>query len=108
MVPFNFSHTTQDSHPTFLLPTVHGPRRLGCCSRPPQRAFATSVRAAFPGIAYQIGNAILSPAAEIVTGISEHTLVLYKGKRVEAFGPTMGIATTIIVVSLAFWTAVGM
>ena len=67
-------------------------------------------RAAFPGIAYQIGfgNTISSPTAEIVMGISEHTLVIYKGKRVDAFGPTMGVTTTIITVSLAFWTIVGM
>ena len=64
-------------------------------------------RAAFPGIAYQIGNAISSPAAEIVTSLSEHYKITYKGKRVEAFGPVMGIATAIIAVSLAFWTAIG-
>ena len=64
-------------------------------------------RAAFPGIAYQIGNAISSPAAEIVTAISESTFITDKGKRVEAFGPTMGVATAIIAISLAFWTAVG-
>jgi hypothetical protein len=64
-------------------------------------------RAAFPGIAYQIGNAISSPAAEIVTSLSETHLITYKGKRVEAFGPVMGIATAIIAISLAFWTAIG-
>ena len=64
-------------------------------------------RAAFPGIAYQIGNAISSPAAEIVTSLSEHHKITYRGKRVEAFGPVMGIATAIIAVTLAFWTAVG-
>lgn len=64
-------------------------------------------RAAFPGIAYQIGNAISSPAAEIVTSLSESNMITYKGKRVEAFGPVMGIATAIIAVSLAFWTAIG-
>lgn len=64
-------------------------------------------RAAFPGIAYQIGNAISSPAAEIVTGLSEHYKITYKGKQVEAFGPVMGIATSIIAVSLAFWAAIG-
>jgi len=64
-------------------------------------------RAAFPGISYQIGNAISSPAAEIVTAISERKFVTFKGKKVEAFGPTMGIATAIIAVSLAFWTAMG-
>ena len=64
-------------------------------------------RAAFPGIAYQIGNAISSPAAEIVTSLSEHHKITYKGKKVEAFGPVMGIATAIIALSLAFWTAIG-
>jgi len=64
-------------------------------------------RAAFPGIAYQIGNAISSPAAEIVTAISESTFITERGKRVEAFGPVMGVATAIIAISLAFWTAIG-
>lgn len=64
-------------------------------------------RAAFPGIAYQIGNAISSPAAEIVTSLSERYKINYKGKQVEAFGPVMGIATAIIAVALAFWTAIG-
>jgi len=64
-------------------------------------------RAAFPGLAYQIGNAISSPAAEIVTSLSERHKITYKGKQVEAFGPVMGIATAIIAVTLAFWTAIG-
>jgi len=64
-------------------------------------------RAAFPGIAYQIGNAISSPAAEIVTSLSEHYQINYKGKQVDAFGPVMGIATAIIAITLAFWTAIG-
>lgn len=55
-------------------------------------------RASFPGISYQIGNAISSPAAETATAISEHN---------KAFGPTVGAATAIIAISLAFWTAVG-
>ena len=40
-------------------------------------------RASFPGIAYQIGNMISSPAAEMVTGISEKTFINHKGERVE-------------------------
>ena len=71
---------------------------MGCHSHSPQ------FRAAFPGIAYQIGNAISSPAAEIVTSLSESRKITYK---VEAFGPAMGIATAIVAVSLAFWTAIG-
>ena len=64
-------------------------------------------RAAFLGISYRNGNAISSPAAETVAAISEHTFVTYKGKKIEAFGPAMGVATAIIAISLAFWTAVG-
>jgi hypothetical protein len=81
-------------------------------------------RASFPGIAYQIGNAISSPAAEIVTALSEANFTTNKGKRVEAFGPVMYVftlkswgwgadgwartyVTTIITISLAPWTAVG-
>ncbi|KAF8610771.1 MFS general substrate transporter [Ceratobasidium sp. AG-I] len=64
-------------------------------------------RASFPGIAYQIGNMISSPAAEMVTGISEKTFINHMGKQVEAFGPVMGVATAIIAVLLAIWTAVG-
>ncbi|KAG8683440.1 hypothetical protein FRC08_014283 [Ceratobasidium sp. 394] len=43
----------------------------------------------------------------MVTAISERTFITERGKRVEAFGPTMGIATAIIAILLAFWTAVG-
>jgi hypothetical protein len=52
---------------------------------------------------------ISSPAAEMVTGISEENFVRNKtlGKQVEAFGPTMAIATTIIALGLAIWTAIG-
>ena len=64
-------------------------------------------RAAFPGIAYQIGNAISSPAAEIVTSLSEGHKITYRGQKVEAFGPVMGIATAIIAITLAFWTRSG-
>lgn len=43
----------------------------------------------------------------MVTGISESTQIWHKGRRVEAFGPTMGIATAIIALGIAFWVAVG-
>lgn len=64
-------------------------------------------RAAFPGITYQIGNAISSPAAEIETGLPEHHKITYKGKQVEAFRPVMGIATSIIAATLAFGPRLG-
>jgi len=66
-------------------------------------------RASFPGIAYQLGNMISSPAAEIVTAISSVTSVWSPnlGKRVEAFGPTMAIALAIVAVGLATWIAIG-
>lgn len=45
----------------------------------------------------------------MVTGISEKHFIWAKsqGKRVEAFGPTMGIATAVIALGLAITTAVG-
>ncbi|KAF8758995.1 transporter [Rhizoctonia solani] len=65
-------------------------------------------RASFPGIAYQIGNMISSPAAEMVTGISEKNFITHNGKRVEGnIRSYYGIATAIIAILLAFWTAVG-
>ncbi|KAG8960191.1 hypothetical protein FRC03_006915, partial [Tulasnella sp. 419] len=65
-------------------------------------------RASFPGVAYQIGNMISSPAAEMVTGISGRIHIAGpNGKRVEAFGPVMGVSTAIIATGLAIWTAIG-
>jgi hypothetical protein len=66
-------------------------------------------RASFPGIAYQLGNMISSPAAQMVTGISSRYYVWSPnvGKPVEAFGPTMSIALSIVSVGLATWIAIG-
>ncbi|SPO37183.1 related to carboxylic acid transport protein [Pseudozyma flocculosa] len=65
-------------------------------------------RASFPGIAYQIGNMISSPSAQIVTAISEsHYYTNPNGKRTQAFGPTMAIATAIIALGIAVWVALG-
>jgi len=49
-------------------------------------------RSSFPGITYQIGNMISSPSAQIVNAIAESTFLTRKsdGKKVEAYGPTMG------------------
>lgn len=65
-------------------------------------------RSSFPGLTYQLGNMISSPSAQIVNAISEtHFLRAPNGKLVEAYGPTMGIATAIIATGIAVWTSFG-
>ncbi|KAI0547007.1 carboxylic acid transport protein [Xylaria curta] len=65
-------------------------------------------RSTFPGITYQLGNAISSPSAQIVNAISESHFVRNKaGDLVDAYGPTMGIATAIIVLGIVVTTAFG-
>ena len=65
-------------------------------------------RSSFPGLTYQIGNMISSPSAQIVNAISEsHFVTSRAGDRVEAYGPTMGIATAIIATGIAVTTAFG-
>ncbi|KAL9015438.1 MAG: hypothetical protein Q9180_008865, partial [Flavoplaca navasiana] len=65
-------------------------------------------RSSFPGITYQVGNMISSPSAQIVNAIAEtHFLRRSNGDRVEAYGPTMGVATAIIAVGIAVTAALG-
>ncbi|TLD33319.1 hypothetical protein PspLS_01112 [Pyricularia sp. CBS 133598] len=65
-------------------------------------------RSSFPGITYQLGNMISSPSAQIVNAIAETNFIRnHKGDIVEAYGPTMGIATAIIAMGIATWTAFG-
>lgn len=65
-------------------------------------------RSSFPGLTYQLGNMISSPSAQIVNVIAERNFVTsYTGETVEAYGPTMGIATAIIAVGIAVTTAFG-
>ncbi|MBE3043287.1 MFS transporter [Candidatus Bathyarchaeota archaeon] len=65
-------------------------------------------RSSFPGVTYQVGNMISSPAAQIVNAISESTFITGpKGGLVEAYGPTMGVATAIIALGIAVTTALG-
>ncbi|KAF4555411.1 Sugar (and other) transporter-like protein 32 [Elsinoe fawcettii] len=65
-------------------------------------------RSSFPGTTYQIGNMISSPSAQIVNAIAEsHFITSASGKRVDAYGPTMGIATAIIALGIAVTTAFG-
>ncbi|OTA57412.1 carboxylic acid transport protein [Hypoxylon sp. EC38] len=65
-------------------------------------------RSTFPGLAYQLGNMISSPAAQIVNAISESHFVTSKsGKVVDAYGPTMGIALAISAIGIAVTTSLG-
>jgi hypothetical protein len=51
---------------------------------------------------------ISSPSAQIVNAIAESTFIKSsQGKKVEAYGPTMGIATAIIALGIVFTTALG-
>ncbi|AEO62951.1 uncharacterized protein THITE_2042844 [Thermothielavioides terrestris NRRL 8126] len=65
-------------------------------------------RSLFPGVTYQLGNMISSPSAQIVNAIAgSHFVTSKSGKQVDAYGPTMGIATAIIAVGIAVTTALG-
>ncbi|KHN94975.1 carboxylic acid transport protein [Metarhizium album ARSEF 1941] len=65
-------------------------------------------RSTFPGVTYQLGNMISSPSAQIVNAIAEKTfLTKSNGKRVEAYGPVMGIATAIIALGIVVTTMLG-
>jgi sugar phosphate permease len=65
-------------------------------------------RSTFPGVTYQIGNMISSPSAQIVNAIAEKTMVTaVDGKRVEGYGPVMGVATAIIAVGIIVTTMLG-
>ncbi|KAK1779060.1 major facilitator superfamily domain-containing protein [Copromyces sp. CBS 386.78] len=65
-------------------------------------------RSSFPGITYQVGNMVSSPSAQIVNAVSEKVhIISHTGKMVEAYGPTMGIATAIIVTGIVVTTAFG-
>lgn len=64
-------------------------------------------RSSFPGVTYQLGNMISSPSAQIVNAVAEKVMITVNGKKVEAYGPTMGVATAIIVVGIAVTIALG-
>lgn len=68
----------------------------------------TAFRSSFPGVTYQVGNMISSPSAQIVNAIAEtHFKSGPGGKKVEAYGPTMGVATAIIALGIVFTTMFG-
>ncbi|KAM7187169.1 Major facilitator superfamily domain containing protein [Naviculisporaceae sp. PSN 640] len=65
-------------------------------------------RSSFPGITYQLGNMISSPSAQLVNLFSESNFVTSKsGKLVEAYGPTMGIATAVIALGITLTAMFG-
>lgn len=65
-------------------------------------------RAIFVGMTYQLGNAISSPSTQMINALSENNFITNdKGKRVEAYGSVMAIATAIIAIGLAVTAAVG-
>ncbi|CBF70194.1 hypothetical protein AN6095.2 [Aspergillus nidulans FGSC A4] len=65
-------------------------------------------RSLFPGLTYQLGNMISSPSAQIINAIAEKTFIKGpSGNPVEAYGPTMGVATAIIATGIMVTTAFG-
>ena len=64
-------------------------------------------RAIFVGLTYQLGNAISSPSTQVINILAEQHKITFRGKRVEAYGPVMAIATAIIAIGLALTAAVG-
>ncbi|KAI4862683.1 carboxylic acid transport protein [Hypoxylon rubiginosum] len=65
-------------------------------------------RSTFPGLAYQLGNMVSSPAAQIVNAIAEsHFVTSSSGKLVDGYGPTMGIALAIVAVGIAVTASLG-
>ncbi|PFH63103.1 hypothetical protein XA68_18240 [Ophiocordyceps unilateralis] len=65
-------------------------------------------RATFPGVVYQLGNMMASPAAQIVNALAERTFITVgHGHRVEAYGPVMGIATAVVAVGIIVTVVLG-
>ncbi|KAL3447358.1 major facilitator superfamily domain-containing protein [Aspergillus insuetus] len=65
-------------------------------------------RSLFPGLTYQLGNMISSPSAQIVNAVAEKTFITGpSGTPVEAYGPTMAVATAIIATGIMVTTAFG-
>ncbi|KFA46513.1 hypothetical protein S40293_04239 [Stachybotrys chartarum IBT 40293] len=68
----------------------------------------SAFRSSFPGVTYQLGNMISSPSAQIVNAIAESTFITnFRGDRVEAYGPVMGVATAIIATGIMVTTMLG-
>ena len=66
-------------------------------------------RSTFVGTTYQVGNAISSPSTQIINAIAEKHLISTPSglKKVQAYGPTMAIATAIVALGAMLTLAVG-
>ncbi|KAG9243812.1 major facilitator superfamily domain-containing protein [Calycina marina] len=65
-------------------------------------------RSTFPGLTYQLGNALSSPSTQIVNAIAERVYVKdARGPHVKGYGPVMGVATAIIATGIFLIAMVG-
>ncbi|KAF4585982.1 carboxylic acid transport protein [Ophiocordyceps camponoti-floridani] len=65
-------------------------------------------RATFPGVTYQIGNMLASPAAQMVNAVAERIFITVEGGHmVEAYGPVLGVSTAIVVIAIVITVAFG-
>lgn len=64
-------------------------------------------RSSFPGIAYQLGNMVSAPAAQISSAISEGLIIHVNGKEAPDYGTTQAAMMTVIFVLLCIWVGFG-
>ncbi|KAI5815289.1 major facilitator superfamily domain-containing protein [Pyronema omphalodes] len=64
-------------------------------------------RSSFPGICYQLGNMLASPASLITSTISEHRIFYVDGKPRPNYGWTQALMMSIIFSLVIVWTASG-
>ena len=64
-------------------------------------------RATFPGITYQIGNMISSPAAQLLSTVAEKYPKVYRGVMRPDYAGAQAYYMTVIFLWLAIWLAIG-
>lgn len=64
-------------------------------------------RSSFPGIAYQLGNMISAPAAQVSSAISEKWIIHVDGEERPDYGSTQAVMMSVIFVLLCIWVACG-
>lgn len=64
-------------------------------------------RSSFPGIAYQLGNMISAPAAQISSTISESWIIHVNGEERPDYARTQAAMMAVILSLLCFWAACG-
>lgn len=64
-------------------------------------------RSSFPGIAYQLGNMIAAPAAQVASAISERLIIYVNGEERPDYGSTQAAMMSVIFVLLCIWIACG-